>query len=205
MIRLFGSRAVFSLVSLAFMPPIRAQNDFLRPLSSSVLGFGAGGFKFIPCAFAEARPLAFRPPFGSLPAERCHAGDLAIDHLPLAARMLSTRFGYGLPAAFAAALALDFFADDNALGFGKPFGRDLSHTGFLLDEDIAPQIKIPPAFPPAGDFRTALGRFAYCLTKAGRPQARSIIWRSYQRAVGNLSNIRSIRSVNERVVSCTRS
>jgi hypothetical protein len=28
----------------------------------------------------EARPLAFKPPFGFLPSLRCHAGDLAIEH-----------------------------------------------------------------------------------------------------------------------------
>jgi hypothetical protein len=29
---------------------------------------------------AEARPLAFKPPFGFLPSFRVHAGDLAIEH-----------------------------------------------------------------------------------------------------------------------------
>ena len=71
--RLLGSLAVFSLVSFFFMPFIRAQNESRRDPPS-----GCGGFKFIPCAFAEARPLAFKPPLGFLPSARCHAGDLAI-------------------------------------------------------------------------------------------------------------------------------
>jgi hypothetical protein len=29
---------------------------------------------------AEARPLAFKPPFSDLPSFLCHAGDLAIEH-----------------------------------------------------------------------------------------------------------------------------
>ncbi len=40
--------------------------------------FLTGGLRFIPCALAEARPLALRPPFGFLPSALCHAGDLAI-------------------------------------------------------------------------------------------------------------------------------
>ena len=39
---------------------------------------GWGGFKFMPCFFAEARPLAFKPPLGFFPSALCHAGDLAI-------------------------------------------------------------------------------------------------------------------------------
>jgi len=65
--------AVFSLVSFFFMPVILAQKES-RLLPPS----GWGGFKFIPCAFAEARPLAFKPPLGFLPSLRVHAGDLAI-------------------------------------------------------------------------------------------------------------------------------
>jgi hypothetical protein len=34
----------------------------------------------MPCFFAEARPLAFNPPFGFLPSFLCHAGLLAIEH-----------------------------------------------------------------------------------------------------------------------------
>ena len=41
---------------------------------------GWGRFKFMPCAFAEARPLAFKPPSGFLPSFLCHAGLLAIKH-----------------------------------------------------------------------------------------------------------------------------
>lgn len=57
------------------MPLIRAQKESrLDPPS------GCGGFKFIPCFLAEARPLAFRPPLGFLPSLRVHAADLAIEH-----------------------------------------------------------------------------------------------------------------------------
>jgi hypothetical protein len=42
LMREFGSLAVFSLVSLAFMPDILEQNDFRREESFSVFGFGAG-------------------------------------------------------------------------------------------------------------------------------------------------------------------
>ena len=71
--RLFGSLAVLALVSFFFMPSILAQNESLREPPS-----GWGGFKFMPCAFAEARPLAFKPPFGFFPSFLVHAGDLAI-------------------------------------------------------------------------------------------------------------------------------
>jgi hypothetical protein len=47
---LFGSRFVFSLVSLALSPFILEQNDFLLAASFSVLGFGAGGFRLPPVA-----------------------------------------------------------------------------------------------------------------------------------------------------------
>jgi hypothetical protein len=49
--------------------PIRARKDALRGLSP----LGTGGFKFMPSAFAEARPLAFKPPSGFLPSLRCQA------------------------------------------------------------------------------------------------------------------------------------
>ena len=78
--RLSGSLAVFGLVSFFFMPSILAQNESLREPPS-----GWGGFKFMPCAFAEARPFAFKPPFGFLPSLRVHAGVLAIKY----------RCGYG--------------------------------------------------------------------------------------------------------------
>jgi hypothetical protein len=73
--REFGSFAVFSLVSFFFMPLILAQKESRREPPS-----GWGRFKFMPCAFAEARPLAFKPPSGFLPSLRVHAGDLAIKH-----------------------------------------------------------------------------------------------------------------------------
>jgi hypothetical protein len=71
--REFGSLAVFALVNFFFMPLILAQKESRREPPS-----GWGGFKFIPCAFAEARPLAFKPPFSDLPSFLVHAGDLAI-------------------------------------------------------------------------------------------------------------------------------
>ena len=71
--REFGSLAVFSLVNFFFMPLILAQKESRREPPS-----GWGGFKFMPCFFAEARPLAFKPPLGFLPSFLCHAGDLAI-------------------------------------------------------------------------------------------------------------------------------
>jgi hypothetical protein len=77
----FGSRAVFADVSLDFIPHILEQNDLRRPaafgdlLASALL---TGGLRFIPCALAEARPLAFKPPLGFFPALRCHAGLFAI-------------------------------------------------------------------------------------------------------------------------------
>ena len=70
-----GSFAVFALVNFFFIPSILAQNESLREPPS-----GWGGFKFIPCFFAEARPFAFKPPLGFLPSFLCHAGDLAIGH-----------------------------------------------------------------------------------------------------------------------------
>ena len=71
--REFGSFAVFSLVSFFFIPLILAQKESRREPPS-----GWGGFKFMPCAFAEARPLAFKPPLGFFPSFLCHAALLAI-------------------------------------------------------------------------------------------------------------------------------
>ena len=70
-----GSLAVFGDVSFFFIPSILAQKESLREPPS-----GWGGFKFMPCFFADARPLAFKPPFGFLPSFLCHAGDLAIGY-----------------------------------------------------------------------------------------------------------------------------
>ena len=70
-----GSLAVFVDVSFFFIPSILAQKESLREPPS-----GWGGFKFMPCFLAEARPLAFKPPFSDLPSLRVHAGDLAIEH-----------------------------------------------------------------------------------------------------------------------------
>jgi hypothetical protein len=78
LIRLFGSFAVSALVFFSFIPDILAQKDFFLAASASVLGLGAGGFRFMPCAFADARPFAFSPPLGSLPSARVQAGVFAI-------------------------------------------------------------------------------------------------------------------------------
>ena len=71
--REFGSFAVLALVSFFSIPDILAQKES-RLLPPS----GWGGFKFMPCFLADARPLAFKPPSGFLPSLRVHAGDLAI-------------------------------------------------------------------------------------------------------------------------------
>jgi hypothetical protein len=63
------------------MPPIRAQKDLRRFADVGDLAAcfaDTGGFKFMPCALAEARPLALSPPLGFLPSLRCHAAVLAI-------------------------------------------------------------------------------------------------------------------------------
>jgi hypothetical protein len=62
------------------MPDILAQND--RRRAAAFGDFFAcpaetGGFKFIPCAFADRRPASFNPPSGFFPALRCQAGLLA--------------------------------------------------------------------------------------------------------------------------------
>jgi len=54
--------------------------------------------------------------------------DSPVHFLPLAALILSTKFGYGRPAALAIALALDFFAADIFFGLPSPFGRGLFQT-----------------------------------------------------------------------------
>lgn len=50
------------------IPPILAQNDFLRPLSTLVLGFGAGALRLLPVFLLYLRrPLAVSPaPFSVL-------------------------------------------------------------------------------------------------------------------------------------------
>jgi hypothetical protein len=77
----FGSLAVLLEVFLAFIPHIRPQKDLRRAADLGDLAASAfltGGFRFIPCALAEARPLAFNPPLGFLPSALCQAGDFAI-------------------------------------------------------------------------------------------------------------------------------
>jgi len=70
-----GSFAVLALVNFFFIPVILAQKESRRLPPS-----GWGRFKFMPCAFAEARPLSFKPPFSDFPSFLVHAGDLAIEH-----------------------------------------------------------------------------------------------------------------------------
>jgi hypothetical protein len=60
------------------IPDILAQNDFFRPASSLVLGLGAGGFRFMPWALADALPLAFRPPDFDCPSALDQAGVLYV-------------------------------------------------------------------------------------------------------------------------------
>jgi hypothetical protein len=116
----FGSLAVFAEVSLDFIPHIRPQKDLRRPADLGDLAASAfltGGFRFIPCALAEARPLALRPPFGFLPSALCHAGDLAIY--------------FFLPIFFD-----DIFAEDNAIAIACFLPLTI---GPLLD----PEFKVP--------------------------------------------------------------
>jgi hypothetical protein len=80
----FGSFAVLAEVFFAFIPHIRPQKDLRLPADLGDLAASAfltGGLRFIPAALAEARPLAFNPPFGFFPSALCHAGDFAIVYL----------------------------------------------------------------------------------------------------------------------------
>ncbi len=56
---------------------------------------------------------------------------------PFAARMLSTKFGYGRPAFLAAAFAAAFFTGVKALGFPMLLGRFFSQIGvaFMCDSN----------------------------------------------------------------------
>ena len=59
---------------------MRAQNDLRRAAAlGDFFAWAAdtGGFRFMPCALADARPLALSPPAGFFPSLRCHAGVLA--------------------------------------------------------------------------------------------------------------------------------
>lgn len=111
---------------------MRAQKDFL--LAAAFGDFFAcfadtGGLRFIPCAFADARPLAFNPPlrilaFFALPR-------WCLSHY-FAALMLSIRLGYLRPAFFAAAFALAFCAGVSFLDLPNDFGLGFSQTGLAL-------------------------------------------------------------------------
>ena len=52
----------------------------------------------MPCAFAEALPLAFKPPSGFFPSFLVHAGDLAIEHHNRCARQRSVYISIELDA-----------------------------------------------------------------------------------------------------------
>lgn len=68
-------------VNFFFIPVIRLQNEERRDAALSLFAacsFDTGGFKLWPSAFADARPLAFKPPSGFFPADRCQAGLFAI-------------------------------------------------------------------------------------------------------------------------------
>ena len=81
LIRLSGSAAVAAPVSLRFMPHIRLRK-FSRLLASDGLcaafSLETGGLRFMPSRLALARPLAFSPPSGFLPSDRCQAGDFTM-------------------------------------------------------------------------------------------------------------------------------
>jgi len=77
--RLLGSLAASG--NILACPADLAQNDLRLAASFLVFGFGAGAFNpgFPGLArLYEARPLAFNPPLGFLPSERCQAGLLAM-------------------------------------------------------------------------------------------------------------------------------
>jgi len=76
-----GSFAVLAEVNLDFIPHILPQKDLRLAADLGerfASAFLTGGLRFIPCALADALPLALRPPFGFLPAALCHAGVFAI-------------------------------------------------------------------------------------------------------------------------------
>ena len=60
--RLMDALARSAFLDLATTPPIRAQNEALRPLSAAVLGLGAGAFSLEPVArLYAARPAVVIP------------------------------------------------------------------------------------------------------------------------------------------------
>ena len=66
------------------MPDILAQNDVCRAFALGDLAAclsDTGGFRFMPWALADARPLAFSPPLGFLPSLRVHAAVLGVAFL----------------------------------------------------------------------------------------------------------------------------
>ena len=63
-----------------------------------------------------------------------------------AARMLSTRLGYGRPAALAVVLAEDLAFEFSFLGSSRDFGRALSQIGFLACIRIHPLTRLDLRF-----------------------------------------------------------
>ena len=62
-------------------PPILAQNDLRRAADFGDLAAcfaETGGFRFMPWALADFRPLAFNPPLGFLPSFLVHAAVFGI-------------------------------------------------------------------------------------------------------------------------------
>ena len=74
------ARVIITTVSACHFCTL-APSCYPYELKLALLGlspFLTGAFRFMPCRLADARPLAFKPPLGFLPAFRCHAGVLAI-------------------------------------------------------------------------------------------------------------------------------
>jgi hypothetical protein len=81
----FGSLAVLAEVSFAFMPFIRLQKDFLRLAAFEPFLSFDGFVVTAVCRFEpgfslryDSTPFLFKPPSGSFPSLRCHAGDFSV-------------------------------------------------------------------------------------------------------------------------------
>ena len=87
--REFGSFLAFSPVSFFFIPSMRAQKESRR-LPPSGWGRFSPGFPGLALLY-EARPLAFKPPFGFLPSLRVHASVFALANFKLHSGDRSTK------------------------------------------------------------------------------------------------------------------
>lgn len=75
----FSGVLLQSTLCIFIWPADRAQNDLRRAAALGLLAACSlltGGFRFMPCAFAERRPASESPPSGFFPADRCQAGVL---------------------------------------------------------------------------------------------------------------------------------